>query len=87
MGLIEPFLPSLVRVVNDRRIISAGLSSYGYDCRLARDEFKVFSPVAGTEIDPKRYPRTVAYVDSILSRSSFAPWIERETAILAREPV
>jgi glutathione S-transferase len=39
-----------------------------------------------TEVDPKRYPRTVAYVDSILSRPSFAPWIERETAMLAREP-
>jgi dCTP deaminase len=41
--------------VDDRRIISCGLSSYGYDCRLARDEFKVFSPVTGTEIDPKNF--------------------------------
>jgi glutathione S-transferase len=39
-----------------------------------------------TVVDPNRYPRTVAYVDSILSRPSFAPWIERETAMLAREP-
>jgi dCTP deaminase len=48
MGLIEPFERELVRRVDDRRIISAGLSSYGYDCRLARDEFKVFSPITGT---------------------------------------
>jgi dCTP deaminase len=54
-GLIEPFERELVRQVGDRKIISAGLSSYGYDCRLARDEFKVFSPIAGTEIDPKRF--------------------------------
>lgn len=54
-GLIEPFERELVRQVGDRRIISAGQSSYGYDCRLARDEFKVFSPIAGTEIDPKRF--------------------------------
>jgi glutathione S-transferase len=39
-----------------------------------------------TRVDPDRYPRTVAYVDRILSRPSFAPWIERETAFLAREP-
>lgn len=53
--LIRPFERELVRSVEDRRIISAGLSSYGYDCRLARDEFKVFSPITGTEIDPKRF--------------------------------
>jgi dCTP deaminase len=54
-GLIEPFEEKLVRRVGDRKIISCGLSSYGYDCRLARDEFKVFSPVTGTEIDPKNF--------------------------------
>ena len=53
--LIDPFEEKLVRSVGDRRIISSGLSSYGYDCRLARDEFKVFSPVTGTEIDPKNF--------------------------------
>ncbi|HMG34161.1 MAG TPA: dCTP deaminase [Blastocatellia bacterium] len=53
--LIEPFEPRLVRAVEDRKVISCGLSSYGYDCRLARDEFKVFSPVTGTEIDPKNF--------------------------------
>ena len=53
--LIEPFEEKLVRRVGDRKIISCGLSSYGYDCRLARDEFKVFSPVTGTEIDPKNF--------------------------------
>jgi len=53
--LIDPFHERLLREVEDRRIISCGLSSYGYDCRLARDEFKVFSPVTGTEIDPKNF--------------------------------
>jgi dCTP deaminase len=53
--LISPFEECLVREVNNRRIISCGLSSYGYDCRLARDEFKVFSPVQGTEINPKKF--------------------------------
>ncbi|HKA22044.1 MAG TPA: dCTP deaminase [Blastocatellia bacterium] len=54
-NLIDPFEEKLIRAVADRRIISSGLSSYGYDCRLARDEFKVFSPVTGTEIDPKNF--------------------------------
>jgi dCTP deaminase len=53
--LIDPFEEKLIRTIADRRIISSGLSSYGYDCRLARDEFKVFSPVTGTEIDPKNF--------------------------------
>jgi len=37
-------------------------------------------------VDRERHGRTHAYVGSILSRPSFAPWIERETAFLAREP-
>ena len=39
-----------------------------------------------TKVCPERYPRTVAYVQRILARPSFAPWIERETAMLAKEP-
>jgi len=53
--LIEPFEPTLVRNVEGRRIISAGCSSYGYDMRLADDGFRVFSPVHGREIDPKKF--------------------------------
>jgi len=37
-----------------------------------------------TNVDPQRYPRTVAYVDRILTRPSFAPWIEREAALVAQ---
>ncbi|MFL6730163.1 MAG: glutathione S-transferase family protein [Sphingomicrobium sp.] len=40
----------------------------------------------GTKVCPDRYPRTVAYVGRILDRPSFAPWIERETAMLAKQP-
>lgn len=53
--LITPFESKLIRQVEDRKVISCGLSSYGYDCRLAKDEFKVFSPIQGTEIDPKNF--------------------------------
>lgn len=53
--LIQPFSAQLVREVEGRRIISAGASSYGYDMRLADDGFRVFSPIHGREIDPKRF--------------------------------
>ena len=53
--LIQPFDAKLVREVNGRRIISAGASSYGYDMRLADDGFRVFSPIHGREIDPKKF--------------------------------
>jgi glutathione S-transferase len=39
-----------------------------------------------TKVDPARYPRTVAFVDRILERPSFKHWVERETAMLAKEP-
>jgi glutathione S-transferase len=54
-------------------------------------DLAVASPFANfrhtkTNVDPGRYPRTVAYVDRILARPSLAQWVERETAMLAREP-
>ena len=54
-------------------------------------DIAVASPFANfrhtqTKLDPERYPRTIAYVERILARPSFAPWIERETAILTKEP-
>jgi glutathione S-transferase len=39
-----------------------------------------------TRVDPELYPRTIAYVDRILSRPSLAQWVEREAAFLAKEP-
>ena len=39
-----------------------------------------------TRVCPEKYPHTVAYVDRILSRPSFTQWLERETAMLAKEP-
>ena len=38
-----------------------------------------------TRVDEERYPRTVAYVERILTRPSLAHWIERETAFLAKQ--
>jgi len=55
-GMIEPFLPELLRNVEGRRIISAGASSYGYDIRLSAEHgFKIFSPVYAGIVDPKHF--------------------------------
>jgi dCTP deaminase len=53
-GMIAPFAAEQVRWVEDQRVISYGLSSYGYDMRVA-DEFKVFTNVYNVVVDPKGF--------------------------------
>jgi len=58
--------------------------------RLTLADIAVAGPFANfrhtqTRVCPDRYPRTVAYVDRILARPSLATWIERETAMLAKQ--
>jgi dCTP deaminase len=52
--MIDPFEPQQVREANGQRIVSYGTSSYGYDIRCAR-EFKVFTNVYSTVVDPKAF--------------------------------
>lgn len=66
-GMIEPFVPELVREVGvvlpghapfghkRHRVLSYGCSSYGYDLRLSSKEFQVFRHVPGTVMNPKRF--------------------------------
>ncbi len=49
-GMIEPFVDQQVR----KGVISYGLSSYGYDIRVA-DEFKIFTNVYSAIVDPKNF--------------------------------
>jgi len=53
-GMIEPFAPELVREVDGQKIVSYGTSSYGYDIRCA-DEFRVFTNINSTIVDPKNF--------------------------------
>lgn len=60
-GMIEPFSPELVRQKgppHHTKVISFGLSSYGYDIRIA-PEFKIFTSYGGTGqvtvVDPKAF--------------------------------
>ncbi len=49
-GMIEPFVEHQKR----EGVISYGLSSYGYDARVA-DEFKIFTNVDNAVVDPKDF--------------------------------
>ena len=49
-GMIEPFEDRQVR----EGVISYGVSSYGYDMRVAR-EFKIFTNVLSSIVDPKAF--------------------------------
>ena len=69
--MIEPFHENQVR----QGVISYGVSSYGYDARIA-DEFKIFTNINNTIVDPKSFdPRS--FVDfkgdeCIIPPNSFA---------------
>ncbi|TDR82229.1 dCTP deaminase [Paludibacterium purpuratum] len=53
-GMIEPFEPGQIKSVDGQKVISYGTSSYGYDIRCA-DEFKVFTNINSTIVDPKNF--------------------------------
>lgn len=53
-GMIEPFVDTLVREIDGKKVISFGLSSYGYDLRVA-NEFKIFTNVNNSIVDPKNF--------------------------------
>ncbi len=55
-NMIEPFVDRQVRTPdqNAEKVVSFGLSSYGYDLRVA-DEFKIFTNVFNSIVDPKNF--------------------------------
>ncbi|ABI61936.1 dCTP deaminase [Granulibacter bethesdensis] len=70
-GMIEPFVETQKR----DGVISYGLSSYGYDARVA-DEFKIFTNVDSAVVDPKAFS-PASFVDRkgpvcIIPPNSFA---------------
>jgi glutathione S-transferase len=69
------------------RVIPA--SGYLIEDRLTLADISVASPFVnlkhlGVAVDGSSHPKLKAYVEAMLSRPSFAPWIERETAFLER---
>lgn len=70
-GMIRPFVKKQVR----KGVISYGVSSYGYDIRVAR-EFKIFTNINNTIVDPKNFDEksfVTIHADScIIPPNSFA---------------
>ena len=52
--MIQPFESNQLRHVNDKKIISYGTSSYGYDVRCST-EFKIFTNINHNIVDPKDF--------------------------------
>ena len=70
-GMIRPFVDKQIR----KGVISYGVSSYGYDIRVA-NEFKVFTNINSTVVDPKNFDEksfiTVKADYCIIPPNSFA---------------
>ena len=76
-AMIEPFTDTQVRQVDaqGRKVISYGVSSYGYDMRVA-GEFKIFTNALSAIVDPKGFdPKSFVEFDGevcIVPPNSFA---------------
>lgn len=73
--MISPFQSGQVRERNGERIISYGVSSYGYDVRCS-NEFKIFTNINSAIVDPKAFDEN-SFVDvqsdvCIIPPNSFA---------------
>jgi dCTP deaminase len=70
-GMINPFSEKQVR----EGVVSYGLSSYGYDLRVA-DEFKIFTNVNCSTVDPKQFDEksfvTIRADSTLIPPNSFA---------------
>ncbi|PPR28161.1 MAG: Deoxycytidine triphosphate deaminase [Alphaproteobacteria bacterium MarineAlpha9_Bin2] len=73
-GMIKPF----VSEQNKNGVISYGLSSYGYDARVA-NEFKVFTNVNNAMVDPKNFSD-----ESFIQRNDDSCIIPPNSFVLAR---
>lgn len=80
-GMIEPFCDTLIREVDGKKVISFGLSSYGYDLRVS-NRFKIFTNMNNSIVDPKNFSKD-AFVDlvadaCIIPPNSFALAVSKE---------
>ena len=53
-GMIEPYVPHQISSIEEKRIVSYGTSSYGYDIRCST-EFKIFTNINAAVVDPKAF--------------------------------
>ena len=57
--MISPFQDRLVSEEDGKRILSYGLSSYGYDIRLSAEQCLVFGRISEGECDPKNFKENI----------------------------
>ena len=73
--LINPFESKQIREVEGEKIVSYGVSSYGYDVRCS-NEFKIFTNTHSSIVDPKKFdPKSFVDVTAeqcIIPPNSFA---------------
>lgn len=73
--LISPFEATQIRELNGEKIVSYGVSSYGYDVRCS-NEFKIFTNTHSAIVDPKKFdPNSfidVTAEECIIPPNSFA---------------
>ncbi len=77
-GMIEPFVDRQVRAEGEKKLISYGVTSYGYDARVS-DEFKIFTNVNSAVVDPKNFVE-----DSFVDRKTDICVIPPNSFALAR---
>ena len=53
--MISPFVDHLVSKEGDRKLLSYGLSSYGYDIRLSPKQCLIFGKIQAGDCDPKDF--------------------------------
>jgi len=83
-GMITPYESSQVSKRDDQRVISYGVSSYGYDARVS-DDFKVFTNTYGTVVDPKNFDdRSFVDVKAQLGRDGYTITIPPHSFVLGR---
>jgi dCTP deaminase len=54
-GLISPYRPYIVREDREGPVLSYGTGSYGYDLRLADNDFRIFRRTPGKVLDVKEF--------------------------------
>ena len=70
-GMIEPFVGYQQREREGKKVISFGLSSYGYDLRVS-NVFKVFTNVHSSVVDPKHFQEDT-FVDLVTDECLIPP--------------
>ena len=69
--LIDPFEANQIREVDGNKIVSYGVSSYGYDVRCS-NEFKIFTNTFSSVVDPKNFDSN-SFVDVVADECIIPP--------------